>query len=60
MKIICLLALLLAIPALSQANQGELQLKVTDPSGLPIKASVHIVSEANQYSTALTTAEDGR
>ena len=60
MKIICLLALLSAIPALSQANQGELQLKVTDPSGLPIKASVHIVSEANQYSTALTTAEDGR
>ncbi len=38
---------LLALPAFGQANQGELQLKVTDPSGLAVRAVVRIVSEGN-------------
>jgi hypothetical protein len=60
MKRILLLLLSSALPVFGQANQGELQLKVTDPSGAPAKASVHILSEANQYSNTLTTADDGR
>lgn len=43
----------------AQANSGELRLKVTDPSGLALKASIQIVSEANQYRRDLTTDEQG-
>jgi hypothetical protein len=32
--------LLIALPVLAQSNAGELRLKVTDPDGLAIKASV--------------------
>ncbi len=60
MKKILLLLLSSIVPVFGQANQGELQLKVIDPAGVPVKASVHIVSEANQYSNALATADDGR
>jgi TonB-dependent Receptor Plug Domain len=49
-----------ALPAYGQANQGELQLNVVDPSGATAKASVRIVSEANQYAATLTTDTDGR
>src|SRR5436305_14975818 len=38
-----------------QTNGGELRLKVTDPSGLAVKTSVEIISEANQYRRVLTT-----
>ena len=55
-----LLLLFCALPAFGQANQGELQLKVTDPAGLAVKATVRIVSEGNQYSNALTTDAQGR
>ena len=47
------------LPLFGQANQGELQLSVLDPSGAAAKASVRIVSEANQYAAALTTDSDG-
>ncbi len=43
----------------AQVNEGELRLKVTDPSGLGVKATVQIVSQANQYRTALTTDNQG-
>jgi hypothetical protein len=43
----------------AQANNGELRLKVTDPSGLAVKATVQIVSQANQYRNALTTDNEG-
>ncbi len=43
-----------------QANSGELRLKVTDPSGLGVKASVLVVSQANQYQAALATDDEGR
>lgn len=43
----------------AQTNTGELRLKVTDPSGLGVKATVQIVSEANQYRHALATNDQG-
>ncbi len=46
--------------ALAQSNRGELRLTVTDLSGLGVKASVQLVSEANQYNKNLTTSEDGK
>ncbi len=56
----CLLFLaLLAHPAFGQSNYGELHLKVTDPSGLGVKTTVQIVSEANQFSGTFTTDENG-
>ena len=48
-----------ALPLLCQSNSGELHLKLTDPSGLGVKASVQIVSEANQYRHTLTTDDQG-
>jgi hypothetical protein len=42
-----------------QTNGGELRLKVTDPSGLAVKTSVEIISEANQYRRVLTTDDQG-
>src|ERR1017187_9718343 len=53
------LLLISALPILGQSNSGELRLKVTDPSGLRVKTTVYIVSEANQYQNALTTNERG-
>jgi outer membrane cobalamin receptor len=46
-------------PLFSQSNRGELRLKVTDPSGLGVKTSVQIVSEANQYRNTLFTDDQG-
>jgi len=47
------------LPLFCQSNTGELRLKVTDPSGLAVKTSVQITSEANQYRRSLTTDEQG-
>ena len=60
MKRILLFFLSFALPLLGQANQGELQLNVLDPTGAATKVSVRIVSEANQYAATLTTTTDGR
>ena len=56
-----LLALFFASASLlcAQSNDGELHLKVTDPSGLAVKTSVEITSEANQYQRTLTTDDQG-
>lgn len=43
----------------AQANDGELRLKVVDPSGLGVKATVEVVSQANQYRHTLTTNDAG-
>jgi hypothetical protein len=43
----------------AQSNSGELRLKVTDPSGLGVKTTVQITSEANQYRNALATDTQG-
>jgi Carboxypeptidase regulatory-like domain/TonB-dependent Receptor Plug Domain len=55
-----LLLYLVSVTSLfGQSNAGELRLKVTDPSGLGVKTTVLIVSEANQYRNTLTTNERG-
>src|SRR3984957_10261450 len=48
-----------AFPALGQTNNGELRLRVVDPSGLGVKAAVQLASEAHQYQTPLSTNDDG-
>src|ERR1700733_10617063 len=48
-----------ALPLYCQSNRGELRLKVSDPSGLGVKTTVRIVSEANQYRNSLPTSEQG-
>jgi TonB-dependent Receptor Plug Domain len=48
-----------ALPLLGQSNNGELRLKVTDPSGLGVKTTVQITSEANQYRNTLATTDQG-
>jgi len=48
-----------ASPLFGQSNSGGLRLKVTDPSGLGVKADVQIISEANQYHHTLTTSDEG-
>jgi hypothetical protein len=58
-KRLAALLLISALPTFGQTNSGELRLKVTDPSGLRVKTTVYIVSEANQYQNALTTNERG-
>ncbi|HEY0701920.1 MAG TPA: TonB-dependent receptor [Candidatus Acidoferrales bacterium] len=59
MKRLALFLLVFALPALGQSNNGELRLKVVDPSGLGVKASVQVVSDANQYQSTLVTNDDG-
>ncbi len=54
------LFLLLALPAFSQVNTGELHLRVTDPSGNPVQTSIQVKSEGNQYAATLTTNAAGR
>jgi len=47
-------------PALvGQINTGELHLRVVDPSGLGVRATVRLTSEANHYRRALATDEGG-
>ena len=54
-----LCSLLLVSCLFAQVNNGELRLKVTDPSGLGLKAYVHIVSISNQYHKDLATSDLG-
>src|ERR1700674_96905 len=54
---LCLL--LCSMPLFSQSNTGELHIKVTDPSGLGVRCSISLVSEANQYRNSLATDERG-
>ena len=59
MRRIAVLFFFCALPLYCQSNRGELRLKVIDPSGLGVKTTVLIVSEANQYRISLTTTEQG-
>src|ERR1700728_2121789 len=43
----------------AQSNRGELRVKVTDPSGLGVKATVLLNSEANHYQNVLATDAQG-
>jgi hypothetical protein len=51
--------LLCALPIIGQNNAGELRLKVTDSSGLGVKTTVELVSEASEYRRTLATDDDG-
>jgi hypothetical protein len=53
------LIFLIAWPLLGQSNSGELRLRVTDPAGLGAKATVKVVSSANQYHSMLVTSDQG-
>jgi len=55
-----LICILLASSVFGQANRGEIRLSVTDPSGLAVKTSVRIVSEANGYHNTLDTDDEGK
>jgi hypothetical protein len=59
MKKLAVFFLFFASPLYSQTNTGELRLKITDPSGLSVKATVQIVSEANDYEHTLVTDDQG-
>jgi hypothetical protein len=59
-RVVLLIPLLMVgVCALAQSNRGELRLTVTDPSGLGVKTTVQISSEANQYHSTLTTSDSG-
>jgi hypothetical protein len=58
-KRFALIFVLVALPLFAQSNRGELRLRVTDPQGLGVKTTVHIVSEANQYHNTLATSDEG-
>ena len=51
--------LLFSIPLFGQSRTGELRLKVTDPSGLGVKSSVELVSEANHFREMISTDDAG-
>jgi hypothetical protein len=59
MKNLALLFFLCAAPLFCQSNRGEVRLKVTDPSGLGVRVTVQLTSEANQYRNTLATGEQG-
>ena len=50
---------LLALPLAAQSTMGKSHLRVTDPRGSGMKASVQIVSEANQYDGTFATDDSG-
>jgi hypothetical protein len=55
----CRLVSACAVWLWGQSNNGELHLKVVDPTGAGTRAFVHILSEANQYRRSLITDEQG-
>ncbi len=59
MKLWFLVLALGTFPLSAQSNTGELRLSVTDPTGLSVKSSVQIVSEANHYQQFLQTDDNG-
>jgi hypothetical protein len=59
-KSISLFLLDITWPMLAQVNTGELRLKVTDPTGLGISASIIISSNVTQYRNSLQTSNTGQ
>ena len=54
------LFLLVATVTFGQADTGELQLFVTDPSGSPVQASVELASEVNEYNRTFDADAAGK
>lgn len=55
----CLVLFMFSASLFAQTNAGELRLKIIDPSGVGVKTTVEIVSEANEYSSTFATDDDG-
>jgi hypothetical protein len=53
------LFLALTIPLRAQSNAGELRLKVSDPDGLAVKATIELSSDATQFRRSLRTDDTG-
>ncbi len=53
------LLVLPVVPAYAQHERGAIRLKVRDPKGGPLAASVELVSEANQVHRTFRTNRDG-
>src|ERR1700722_4589099 len=51
--------ILCTLPLLAQRDTGELRFTVTAASGLELKATVEVVSEATQFHENLTTGAQG-
>ncbi|MCU1319761.1 MAG: TonB-dependent receptor plug, partial [Edaphobacter sp.] len=51
--------LLSALPALAQANYGEVRLKITGPSGAAIRAVVKLICTGNGYDKSFATDDSG-
>ncbi len=51
---------MLVLPLIAQSNAGELRLKVTDPNGFAVKASVELSSNATQFHREFSTDDSGR
>src|ERR1700761_768403 len=59
MKRALILLLLTAGPVYSQVNEGELRLRITDPSGAAVSASVELISSGNGYDKSFTSDPSG-
>ena len=59
MKKLLTLLLLTALPAIGQVNYGELRLKLTDPSGTGVLASVELTCAGNGYGKTFTSDASG-
>jgi hypothetical protein len=51
--------LLSALPLYSQVDAGELRLKVSDPSGIPLKSVVELVCAGNGFDKSFATDDSG-
>lgn len=58
-KALLAVVLFWTLPMLAQSFTGELRLTVTDPSGLGVKSTVELISQANQYHYTFTTDAQG-
>jgi hypothetical protein len=54
-----LFVIAIAAPLLAQSNTGELRLKITDPNGLGVQASVELTSEASEFHSTFTADDSG-
>ena len=59
MKMLLALLLLTTLPALAQVDYGELRLKVADPSGAAVSASVELTCAGNGYAKTFAVDTSG-
>lgn len=53
------LILALTLLQFAQAESGDLRVRVTDPSGLPLQSSIELLSESNQFRAQYQTDPSG-